>query len=110
MTELLLHPATRHQLDAIIIGKPHAIIVSGESGSGKTTVAKHLVESLTGKSYDDNSYILHIMPEATSIGVESIRSIREFVSRKNSWSSRSATGHFTDKRRGNDKRSPKCSA
>lgn len=80
---LLLHPVTKHQLLALKAGKPQAVIVYGGGGAGKQTVAETLIDEITGHGRVTNdAYYLEITPDPSSIGVEAIRQIREFLSKK----------------------------
>lgn len=83
MHNLLLHPTTAHQYKALVNSKPHAVLISGNSGSGKKTIAGELVCEILGiKDLENAAYLLNISPEKDSIGVESIRTIKDFLSRK----------------------------
>jgi adenosyl cobinamide kinase/adenosyl cobinamide phosphate guanylyltransferase len=83
VSKLLLHPATEYQLLALIEAKPQAILISGGAGMGKETLADKLVsEVMGGKETQDNPAVLRITGKDGSIGIDDIRRIRDFLSRK----------------------------
>ncbi len=82
MQELLLHPTTRHQLVALQQSLPHAVLIHGNSGTGKKTITDAFVTSVVGNLDKNNPNILRILPEDGSIGIEQVRSIREYLKRK----------------------------
>ena len=80
---MLIHPVTARQLNALVSSKPQAILISGSAGSGKQTIAKKLSSDVLGRTLGENDpYFLNIFPEKSSIGIESIRNIRSYLSRK----------------------------
>lgn len=81
MSDLLLHPTTAYQLHALTQAAPHAVLVSGNSGTGKTSLAHYFIQAVTGKKPQNNPYFLEITADR-SIGIEAIRDIRDFLSRK----------------------------
>lgn len=83
MPNLLLHPTTNHQYQALLQALPHAILMTGSEGSGKQTMAKEFaMQALHAKDLENTPYFLHISPEKNTIGVETIRQIKDFLSRK----------------------------
>lgn len=46
MTNAIVHPDVRTQLDNFASNKPHAIIISGKKGSGVSDIAKELAENI----------------------------------------------------------------
>lgn len=82
MNNLLIHPSTRRQLARILESPPHAILLAGKSGSGKTTVAQHLAAGLLGISVDKLSshpYSTVIDPNAPNITIDEIRELQQFL-------------------------------
>ncbi len=83
MNNLLLHPTTEHQLQALLQSRPHALLIFGPPGTGKGALADQFVERTLGaKSPVNNPYFLEISPAPASIGIESVRAIRDFLRRK----------------------------
>lgn len=83
MNNLLLHPTTERQLEALLLSPPHAVLIFGPAGAGKGAIAAQFVEQTLGtKSLVNNPYLLEISPDPTSIGIESVRAIRDFLRHK----------------------------
>jgi hypothetical protein len=83
MSHLILHPLTDTQAQAFTKKPSHALLLIGPTGSGKFSLAKTIAETvLSIESITDYPYSLHIMPEQSSIGIEAIRQIEQFLSRK----------------------------
>ena len=78
-----MHPATRLRIETILKTTPHALLISGARGSGKKFLAEHIaVQFLGKKEISDYPYILKIVPVKKSIGIEAIRELRSFLSRR----------------------------
>src|SRR6185369_12184101 len=80
--KLLLHPTTAYQLEALIQGDSHAILITGLEGTGKTTLAEYLSETLLGQKVENYAYFRHLKPVKQSIGIETVRDLRDFLQRK----------------------------
>lgn len=78
MTTALVHPTTLHQLVALKQSLPHAILIHGHKGTGKKAIADEFVQLVVANKPQNT---LKIAPEDGSIGIEQIRSIRNFVKR-----------------------------
>jgi hypothetical protein len=80
---LLLHPRTRRELVAITRDPSHALLLAGDLGSGKGTVARALAASyLDGRSHGallGSAYFKEILPGNNSIGIDAIRELRKFL-------------------------------
>ncbi len=81
MKDLLLHPITKHHLSAILIAKPHAVCVVGPAGSGKETLARHIISEVLGRA-DSQLASLEIQADNNSIGIEEIRKIKDYLKHK----------------------------
>lgn len=83
MTELLLNPSTKKQLDSLLCHQPHAVIIGGAHGSGKKTTALHISAQILGV-LDPNKhpYYLQILPDKASIGIDQVRQIKSFLGKK----------------------------
>lgn len=83
MDELLLHTNTRKALDAFLQSGSHALLLHGELGAGKESVALEVAQLLLGeKSLDIQPYFTHIRPDGKSIGIEKIRELQGFLQLK----------------------------
>lgn len=83
---LVLHPLTQTQLDRIMSGRPHAVLISGAPGSGKLSVARYLAEQLLGlgeDGLDKYAYFRMLRSEdGKAISIESVRELEKFLSLK----------------------------
>jgi replication-associated recombination protein RarA len=82
MTELVNHPLTERQLSAFAEAPPHAIILVGPTGSGKTTLAERLAEQALGlgeEGLENYPYLLRLSTHG-SIGIEAVRELEHFLS------------------------------
>ena len=77
MTEPILHPRTKQQLQAALRQPPHALVLSGSIGMGKEHVALWLAAELVGAKDIANFPYLHVVrPEAgKAITIEQIRQL-----------------------------------
>lgn len=86
MNDLLLHPATRRQLDDFLRAPSHALLLVGPSGSGKHTLAVKLSEAvleLQAGKLASYPYHLTLAPEeGKAIGIEAVRELEHFLSLK----------------------------
>lgn len=86
MNNLLLHPASRRQLDAFIKTPAHALLLAAPAGSGKRTLAVRLSETILGLpagGFAGYPYKMLVADEAgKSIGIDAVRQIEHFLSLK----------------------------
>jgi len=86
MPDVILHPFTERQLAVYSTQPAHAIILAGPTGSGKSTLGRHMIEQVLGLSaggFDNYAYTLLVQPvETKAIGIEQVRQLERFVSRK----------------------------
>ncbi len=86
MSDIVVHPSTRRQLDLFAKSPSHAIMLSGPAGSGKMALAVRLAESILNlpegglATYGYSQVISPI--EGKAIGIEPIRSLEHFLSLK----------------------------
>ena len=83
MKDLVIHPATRQQIEAYIRSPGQVLLVSGPSGSGKLSLAKRLVETileLPDNSFETYGQSMVVGPEdGKAIGIESARQLERFM-------------------------------
>lgn len=83
MKELILHPVTHHQVEVFIKSPAQVVMVSGPTGSGKLTFAKHIVEQvleLPQGGFENYGYSMTISPEDNkAIGIDEARKLERFV-------------------------------
>ena len=79
MNDLLLHAKTKQALDQIAEGGTHAVLLIGELGAGKTTIATSLAAKLLDMTVGNAPYFLHVKPDGKSIGIEQIRELQKFL-------------------------------
>ena len=83
MLDLVLNPSTKLQTDSFIVHPSHALLLYGQSGSGKLSLALKISESLIGASDIENyPYLLHIAPKEGSISIEATREVQQFLKLK----------------------------
>lgn len=77
--DLILHQATRKQLEHFIARPTHALLLAGPAGIGKTAIAESLAASITGIHPSVHSYHLTIRPDGQSISIQAIRDLQKFL-------------------------------
>lgn len=83
MHDLLLHPQTEKAVSKIIDAQPHALLVTGEKGAGKATVARFIAQEALGQAnLATLAQYVQISPEAKSIGIEEVRQLNKFTQLK----------------------------
>ncbi len=83
---LVLHQDTSTRIAATVEQQPHALLIQGPAGIGKSIIAQSIAAQLLSKSLDrlaDHPYVLQLWPsESASISIEAIRALDHFLSRK----------------------------
>ena len=86
MKDLLIHPITQRSIDGIIKSPPHALLLIGPSGTGKSSLAINIAEqilNLGDNNIADYAYAMHIKPEdGKAISIEAVRQLEKFLSLK----------------------------
>lgn len=86
MKDLLVHPVTKQALEGYTKAPAHALLLVGQPGVGKLSMAHALAEQtldLQSGALPDYAYALHLQPiEGKSIGIESVRELEHFLSLK----------------------------
>lgn len=83
--ELLLHPQTQKQINAYLKQPVHAVLIEGQPGSGKGSVATYIASELLGLEEGrlaGHSFFLRVEPVNGTISIQTIRSIQEFMKLK----------------------------
>lgn len=79
---LVVHPDTKEAIEAFIAKPSHAVLLLGNPGTGKRTLAKALANNLLqlgGASLGRSAYVHSIAPENGSIPIAAIRDVRAFL-------------------------------
>ena len=80
MADILLHPATTREIEALARRPRHALLIVGEEGSGTDVIADMLAKRLLGISELENyPYLMHITPEKGTIGIGQVRELNGFL-------------------------------
>jgi DNA polymerase-3 subunit delta' len=83
MDGLVLHPATRNQLERFAAQPSHALLLCGPAGAGKTALARGLAASLlqsTPDAFERYPYKTLIAPDDKgTISIASIRELQHFL-------------------------------
>lgn len=75
----VLHPSASQKLDALLEKPPHAVLLAGQQGIGKTHIARALSAQLLGSTDLDNAaYYREVAPSSGSISIEQIRTLADF--------------------------------
>lgn len=82
---LVLHDATRAQLDRFIAAPSHAVLLAGADGIGKTAIAEALVCALLqidGSRLPSHPHYTVVRADGASISIEAIRNLQKFLQLK----------------------------
>jgi DNA polymerase-3 subunit delta' len=84
MKDLILHPNTASKIKAITAAPPHALLIAGPAGIGKTSIALDLAEAILDiESFKDYPYGLIVNGGSDKANtIESIRTLQSFLSLK----------------------------
>lgn len=83
LSDLVLHPRTRKQLERAIDRRVHAIGIVGSVGAGKATLANAVAAKLLdAQKPEQHRYFRRITPEKDSITIEQARDIISFTKLK----------------------------
>lgn len=82
MTDLLLHPKTSDRIAAILEHPPQGLLITGETGSGKDTIARSLAAAMLQLAPDklgSYPYVHVVDPAENTISIEQIRELQQFL-------------------------------
>lgn len=79
MIDLLVHPETLAALESALHNTPHAVMLTGNEGSGKVYIARQLAAELLGAELENHAYFMHIEPDGKSISIDQVRELQRFV-------------------------------
>ncbi len=82
MNNLILHPQTEHSIDQLIVTETHAIMLTGNEGSGKRFVARTIAEALLAGSLENHPYFIHLEPAGKSFTIDQIRELQKSMKLK----------------------------
>src|SRR5947209_282810 len=82
MPGLLLHAKTAEATERFLTQPAHALLIQGQFGAGKVTLARHIAARVLGVSDQELSnypYIKIVSPVHKSISIEAVRGLHEFM-------------------------------
>lgn len=82
MNDLILHPQTKKALEQLIATKPHAIMLTGNEGSGKRFIAEVLAERILEETLENHPYYVHLEPAGKSFTIDQIRELQKSMKLK----------------------------
>jgi DNA polymerase III delta prime subunit len=83
MNNQLLHPKTKKDLDNFIAKPSHGLIITGQAGTGKKSLAVYILSQLLKTNNLSNSGQAKIIsPVNNSISIDQIRQVQEFIKLK----------------------------
>ncbi|HSX00055.1 MAG TPA: hypothetical protein VLH38_03405 [Patescibacteria group bacterium] len=83
--QLILHDTTHVQIERFLSHPTHAVLLAGADGSGKGSIAEHIVSSLLQvdpSTLAGNAHVMRLAPDGASISIESIRELQKFLQLK----------------------------
>ena len=89
LDELILHEATRTQVERFLDNPAHAVLVAGPDGIGKAALAEAVAARvLQAHDLANHPYVMRLSPEGTSISIEKIRELQKFMQLKTAGAAR----------------------
>jgi DNA polymerase-3 subunit delta' len=82
MSDIVLHPKTKQSIEQAIQRATHGLLLTGERGAGKYTVATHIVSQHLGMPIRTAPYLLIVQSNGKAIGIEQIRELQKFLQLK----------------------------
>jgi DNA polymerase III delta prime subunit len=83
LTGIVLHPSTEKQFERYLQSPTHAVLLTGDAGTGKTHIASELArELLQATSLDGQAYFRIVAPKNNAITIEQIRELINFFQLK----------------------------
>jgi DNA polymerase III subunit delta' len=81
---LILHPRTKEQVAQFVARPSHALLLVGNNGMGKTTLAKAMVAAALrlNNAPEQHPYFMLVTPEKDSISIDTIRELQRFLQLK----------------------------
>mgnify|MGYP000683955232 CR=1 FL=1 len=80
---MILHPKTQEDFNRLVANPPHALLIGGEEGAGKSVVALEFIRQVLQQStLEQDSTFRHCVPEKGTIGIDAIRILQKFLQLK----------------------------
>lgn len=83
MDKILFNSVTVKQAELFISSAPHALLITGGRGSGKTFLAEYIIAKVMhAENLANHPYVRTITPINQTVGIDAVRDITSFLGRK----------------------------
>lgn len=82
MIKLLMHPKTATLVEDVVRQPPHALMITGAEGSGKSSLARHIANRLLDTKELEEHPFVKLLDARSGEGITQVRDIRKFLSLK----------------------------
>lgn len=82
MNQLVLHSQTNKQIRQLLLNPPHAIMLTGNEGSGKRFTAVTIAAEILGAPPHTHPYFIFIEPAGNSFTIDQIRELQKAMKLK----------------------------
>ena len=84
MTQPIINPNLRRQLESIIASAPHAVLLVGSNGAGKDTLLSWVSENIAISKKGSKEFLITMLTDKKSIGIDQIKQLKAIFKTKDS--------------------------